>query len=203
MPETMSPREKVAEQTIGPVSYDRLRSIIHSATHAALPFAEAPMTIPFSTQERAALQVEIADLILADLDKATAPTAALASSGDHAELARLAEEAIAQKGRWDEIYHINLFNAAANPATVLALIAEVAALREDLNRKHEACQIAQDQAMENGSRAREAERKLAEAKELMRAMLPEFPRDPINGSLPTFEQCEAVRTFLSKEAERG
>lgn len=78
--------------------------------------------------------------------------AALASSGDHAELARLADEA-ADFG----------VPAKVDPAVLNALIAEVAALREDLNHKHEACQIAQDQAMENGSRAREAERKLAEA----------------------------------------
>lgn len=104
MTHPITPHEKVAEQTAGPVNYDRLRSVIHSATHAALPFAEAPMTLPFSTQERAALQAEIADLIISNLDKATVPIAALASSGDqlsgntrqlksgdHAELARLAE----------------------------------------------------------------------------------------------------------------
>ncbi len=69
------------------------------------------------------------------------------------------------------------------------------ALREDLNRKHEACQIAQDQAMENGSRAREAERKLAEAVELLKQAR---SWAPTTGPLG-----DKISAFLSKEAERG
>ena len=66
-----------AHQTVGPIDYDKLRSIIHSATNAVLPFANAPMKTPFSTQERAGMQVEIADLIVADLEKAGGRTPAL------------------------------------------------------------------------------------------------------------------------------
>lgn len=72
------------------------------------------------------------------------------------------------------------------------------ALREDLNRKHEACQIAQDQAMENGSRAREAERKLAEAVELLKQALGDMDRRVI-----TAETANRIDYFISKEAERG
>jgi len=103
--------------------------------------------------------------------------AALASPGDHAELARLAEwrdRLRADPGRAAHFGSPYADKPMQNGRTywnidladdITTLIAEVAALREDLNRKHEACQIAQDQAMENGSRAREAERKLAEADE--------------------------------------
>lgn len=70
-------REGGKHQTVGPIDYDKLRSIIHSATNAVLPFANAPMKTPFSTQERAGMQVEIADLIVADLEKAGGRTPAL------------------------------------------------------------------------------------------------------------------------------
>nr|WP_303705475.1 hypothetical protein [Brevundimonas naejangsanensis] len=203
MPETMSPREKVAEQTVGPVNYDRLRSVIHSATHAALPFAEAPMTIPFSTQERAALQAEIADLVISNLDKATVPIAALASSGDHAELARLAEAATPGEWGWDEtctpfyndpdgrscggeatgfaevvqdddidtvvVDRARLcdaaFIAAANPVTVLALIAEVAALRSSLKKANDGFEEYERKLYLEQDVREEAERRLAEAVE--------------------------------------
>lgn len=45
------------------VDRDDLRSIIHTATHHVLPFADVPMK-PFSIKERAAMQVEIADMII-------------------------------------------------------------------------------------------------------------------------------------------
>lgn len=120
MPETMSPREKVEE-----------------------------------TVERFAN--EMGDVIGNPSGYADAILAALASSGDHAELARLAEAATPgpwvsqgryigtpkhmsyvgevrdQNGNWSDTTKSRsdaAFIAAANPATVLALIAEVAALND-------------------------------------------------------------------------
>ena len=60
-------------------------------------------------------------------------TALASGSGDHAELARLADDALSQKGRWDELHDLNKFHAAANPATVLALLSEIAALRGEVD----------------------------------------------------------------------
>lgn len=61
---------------------------------------------------------------------ADAPTTR--ETADHAELTRLADYAISQKGRWDELHDLNKFHAAANPATVLALLSEIAALRGEV-----------------------------------------------------------------------
>lgn len=175
MPETMSPREKVAEQI-----YDRLG---------------------IGSENESVEQVSGEIL------------AALASSGDHAELARLAEAAechwpavdIAIGGNLIAADPVGLFVGSMSPALVLALIAEVAALREDLNRKHEACQIAQDQAMENGSRAREAERKLAEAVGLLERIENMRPATCETSLAHDMAQVASeYRIFLSsKEAERG
>lgn len=79
-------------------------------------------------------------------------TAIASGSGDHAGLRRLADEA----ADFD-------VSAQVHPAVLNALLAENAALRVDLSRKHDACQIAQDQAMENGFRATQAERQRDEA----------------------------------------
>ena len=38
---------------------------------------------------------------------------------------------------------------------------------------------------------------------LLRTMLPEYPRDPINKTSPTFYQCEAVRDFLATQKAEG
>lgn len=51
-------------------------------------------------------------------------------TADHAELARLAGDALSQKGRWDELHDLNKFHAAANQSTVLSLLSEIAALRD-------------------------------------------------------------------------
>lgn len=93
------------------------------------------------------------------------------------------------------------FIAAANPARVLALLAEIAALRVDLSRKHDACQIAQEQAMENGSRATQAERQRDEAVGLIRELIEPYEQfdgvqlfQVVNNGLAT--RITSARTFL-------
>lgn len=68
-----------------------------------------------------------------------------------------------------------------------ALLAEIAALR-DYGKS------AAKEALEYRARATEAERKLAEAVGLLRSVQDDFISD---------EMDHAIRTFLSKEAERG
>src|SRR5690606_5106337 len=136
---------------------------------------------PFSTQERAALQAEIADLIISNLDKATAPIAALALSGDHAELARLAEwrdRLRADQGRAAHFGSPYADKPMQNGRTywnidladdITALIAEVAALRVEVERistiNTQHCSAVNTYIIQNArldERATEAERKLAE-----------------------------------------
>jgi hypothetical protein len=161
MPETMSPREKV----LGQIAYEGWAQ--------GLPGCEWDNQT--ATQKRA--WSKASDAILA----------ALASSGDHAELARLAEAAsemvaardalTAHSSTWKRLdkatvaYH-NAINSI-EPATVLALIAEVAALRGDLE-KSEADRIrGVDDRMSWTRRALEAERKLAEAEDYGKALAKE------------------------------
>lgn len=128
-------------------------------------------------------------------DRFRAHLTALASgSGDHAELARLAEAAIASgvDGRLPATSsELSAFSAAANPATVLALISEIAALN-DYGRS-----VAKE-ALGYRDRATEAERKLAEAVGLLGEALNEMDRRVI-----TAETANRIDYFLSKEAERG
>ncbi len=91
-------------------------------------------------------------------------TALASGSVDHAELARLAEAVIkGDDSLAAAVRSLRAFHAAANPATVLALLAEIAALRaqSDFYKRDN------DVLMKNTwvSRATEAERKLAEAVE--------------------------------------
>lgn len=80
MTATQAPTPGPLSMTIGQIDLERLRSIIHLATHQVLPFADKPMQ-PFSAKERAGMQVEIADLIINDIGKANAPTAPVEASG--------------------------------------------------------------------------------------------------------------------------
>lgn len=163
------------------------------------------------------LSPAVASVFLTGIDHATdAILAALASSGDHAELARLAETAewMADGDLGAEGSVLLSASVAAEHASDLkALIAEVAALRGGVA-----------QANANGashwSRATEAERKLAEADKALElaairldeiyeaaevddvAYRNEATIHSING-LADVAQAE-IRTFLSsKEAERG
>lgn len=134
-------------------------------------------------------------------------------SGDHAELARLAEAAT--PGEWELDGHQCLsapdgtivvdysccsrgeweanaaYLRAVQPSRTLALLAENAALRAEVS-----------QANANGashwSRATEAERNLAEAVGLLRRIA-ETPSDQFDD----VAEADKIRTFLSKEAERG
>ena len=178
---------------------------------------------------------------------------------DHAELARLAETACGEAwslNDWrpegeilvcggdgseyglfatvnDDLPEVAAFIAAANPATVLALLAENAALRGDLAKTERDFSELRDSydAVSNklcverahGSRetkrATEAERKLAEAERSLELAAIRFDEiyeaadvddsacrneatiHGING-LADIARAE-IRTFLSKEAERG
>jgi Ead/Ea22-like protein len=85
------------------------------------------------------------------------------------------------------------FIAAANPATVLALLAKNAALRDECDGMVE--EVSRSQARLHA--ATEAERKLAEAVGLLRESL-------APGSFEGETKINIrIRTFLSKEAERG
>lgn len=158
-------------------------------------------------------------------------TALASGSGDHAELARLAEAAtpgpwfrghnehgssqgemsvwpdagmvggvIAKCGwqaPWDGWFEQPAkdaaFIAAANPATVLALIAEVAALRAKIDAHRQT--IADDTARmitlgQKADRATEAERKLAEAVGLLGTLSLMFHPDSAHGRhIRTFLEC--------------
>lgn len=215
MPETMSPREKVAAlKTNDPTNpAHRLASDLQ-AGHFAVGDARDDLIEVLSNLPR---------------------YASLASSGDHAELARLAEAAtpgtwaVCPSSSWvvgaegagalcvmqepflDRTADANVANAAfiaaANPATVLALIAENAALRGERNewrdtvRFNERCWSEERGVMID--RATEAERKLAEAVGHVKR-LSDWIEHEVGAELPYAEGEEDARTFLSsKEAERG
>lgn len=130
--------------------------------------------------------------------------------GDHAELARLAEAAKNEwpEGKWFRDYELEYgergqvdkvdaaFIAAANPAAVLALLAENAALRERNECLERVSSEQSVRVMRQATRATEAERKLAEAREWIGKL--DCECDPAWSS----RQCGRC-TFLSKEAERG
>lgn len=160
---------------------------------------------------------------------------ALASgSGDHAELARLAEAATPgpwvsqgryigtpkhmsyvgevrdQNGNWSDTTKSRsdaAFIAAFIAATVLALLAENAALRSEIETMTTAGIV--EVAVRNPSvadyvqhwegRATEAERKLAEAVGLFKQIEEHHGIECI----PDNEIQAAIRTLISKEAERG
>ncbi|OJU50845.1 MAG: hypothetical protein BGO02_03945 [Brevundimonas sp. 67-6] len=245
---TMSPREKVA-RIVAPKAWTKFDRFSGFADHVA--------------REQ---QVSWSQHLQPSLKAADAILAALASSGDHAELARLAEAAtpgpwfrghnehgsshgemsvwpdagmvggvIAKCGwqaPWDGWFEQPAkdaaFIAAANPATVLALIAEVSALRGakwevqhvDTMNDMVLLGMARDDAE---ARATEAERKLAEAVGLLNETAEEFggtidqyhmigpdwstdDGEMLNASalLDREPLIERICTFLSsKGAERG
>nr|MCB7500354.1 hypothetical protein [Enterobacter roggenkampii] len=161
MPETMSPREKVAHL------------IDNAPDHQTAD--------------------ELADAILA----------ALASSGDHAELARAIDRLLPITIQNTPDYAEVSFGECRAQAMTLepetwlalnqlpALIAENAALRDRL----ETARIAREA---HNRQYTEAERKLAEAVGHMSWM-----SDHIHAWAVTEERLSEINTFLSKEAERG
>ncbi|MFI8683219.1 hypothetical protein ACIGFJ_12730 [Brevundimonas diminuta] len=106
-------------------------------------------------------------------------TALASGSDDHAELARLAET--------NKAYG---FLVSVQPETILAILAEIAALRAECDGMVE--EVSRSQARLHA--ATEAERKLAEA----RSMLLRWRRHA-----PTEALEDLTDAWLSKEAERG
>lgn len=93
------------------------------------------------------------------------------------------------------------FIAAANPATVLALIAEVAALRGDLDVARTDLDHLEVHFRQRDREATEAERKLAEAVGLLRDWMGTWFVDADSRGENAI--ADDTRKFLSKEAERG
>ncbi len=131
-------------------------------------------------------------------------TALASGSGDHAELARLAEAA--RRVRRDSQGNLDgtdayrrweAFTVAANPATVLALLAEIAALRAEHVHLVEQKEGAEDALFNALSRATEAERKLAEAEQVIR----DIAETPYTGA--DWPRSRAATYLASKETERG
>lgn len=148
----------------------------------------APMPETMSPREKVrksiidVMKPHDADVTLGRVDlTADAIIAALAASGDHAELARLAE-----------INKAYGFLVQVKPDDLLALIAEVAALREERDAYFGMANRSEDAWLK-------AERKLTEARETL------IQADLTIRSFPGADQShvEFIRTFLSKEAERG
>lgn len=133
-----------------------------------------------------------------------------ASSGDHAELARLAEAAerhwravdIAIGGNPIAADPVGLFVGAMSPALALALIAEVAALRAE-NADLREYRITSD-LLVSALKADlgDAERGWDEAVGHV-ARLADWIEHEVDAELPYVEGEDDARTFLSKEAERG
>lgn len=124
-------------------------------------------------------------------------TALASGSGDHAELARLAEAAL-----HDPQYDGHSFETAANPATVLALIAENAALRSSLTKANDGFEEYERKFYLEQHAREEAERKLAEAVGLLRKFSDAWRSGC--GWLPSMNALDdEISEFLSKEAERG
>lgn len=126
---------------------------------------------------------------------------------DHAGLARLAQTAIEAVALGDGLPEAALtrFHTAANPATVLALLAKNAALRAKVDSHRQT--IADDTARmitlgQKADRATEAKRKLAEAVGHGRKLLYLVDGGPSTGT-DVHSWAEAARAFLNKEAERG
>lgn len=205
----------------------------------------APKPEAMSPREKVAVIVEAAILrhfpgtVVSDtLDDASDIITALASSGDHADLARLAEACGSETWQEADGYYPELsdivkpdggnaaencfpneaaFIATANPAAILALIAEVAALRSELDQARSLHHRATDRsrhweiaAIRADNQSTEAERKLAEAEGLL-VELADAPQPKDTGtrfframsSINSYVARMNARTFLSKEAERG
>ena len=210
MPETMSPREKVAAVLDPEIWADDM------------PVPTRAAVTDFHARRKAS--VIKADAIL---------TALASGSGDHAELAGLAVVATDAASLGDGLQEAALtrFQAHANPATVLALLAENAALRAESESARTVVAWANNSLFGScgyfhgdpydglhlarpiealKDRATEAERKLAEAVGLLRDLVSWFDGSAYNGAwvirsgdLGVDDAICAARTFLSKEAERG
>ena len=172
------------------------------------------MTQPMTPREKVAEIVESAILrhfpsaVISDtLDDASDILTALSGSGDHAELARLAERCTTGDPWYKEgdlrgrqtfeqfLPQDRAFIAAANPATVLALIAENAALRASVVKANDGFEEYERRFYLEQDRATEAERKLAEADQVIRE---------ISETTQITRVRHLARTFLSStEAERG
>lgn len=126
-------------------------------------------------------------------------TALASGSGDHAELARLAESLmedarrVADMPRNEKRDEQAGYSALASVA-LTSLLAENAALRGDRDRIAEELHGEINYAAEQSVNALEAERKLAEAVSVM---------DQIREAASISKARDLARTFLSKEAERG
>ena len=165
------------------------------------PQPSTPMTPPMTPREKVVFKQPCEHcqrMTTVDL------TALASGSGDHAELARLAEEAGAPMSTKTIGMHLDAtekFQKAANPATVLALLAENAALRAERDewrntvRFNERCWSEERGVMID--RATEAERKLAEADQVIR----DIAETPYTGA--DWPRSRAATFLSSKEAERG
>lgn len=183
MPETMSLREKVAAVLDPEIWADDM------------PVPTRAAVTDFHARRKASVI------------KADAILTALASSGDHAELARLTVVATDAASLGDGLQEAALtrFQAHANPAAVLALIAVVAALRGERDEWRKALSNAQNADAENDAllraRATEAERKLVEAVEAVKGVI---EWDKRRGFPIPYKVRDPLHAFLSsKEAERG
>jgi len=133
-------------------------------------------------------------------------TALASGSGDHAELARLADMADwmadGDPGANGSVL-LSASVASEHASDLKGLLAEIAALRAakwevkhvDTMNDMVLMGLARDEAE---TRATEAERKLAEAVGLMRVTLGDLDRRDV-----TAETANRIDHFISKEAERG
>lgn len=130
-------------------------------------------------------------------------TALASGSGDHAELARLTVVATDAASLGDGLQEAALtrFQAHANPAAVLAIIAEVAALRSSLTKANDGFEKYERKFYLEQDAREEAERKLAEAVGLLRDWMGAWFVDADSRGENAI--ADDTRKFLSKEAERG
>ncbi len=174
MTHPLTPHEKVA-RIVDPKAFD------HPAVH------------PQHLVARRAVSFSKADAIL---------TALASGSGDHAELARLAEAAapywhaanLACGGNPIAVDLVAPFVGAMSPAVCSALLAENAALRASLTKANDGFEEYERKFYLEQDAREEAERKLAEADKVIRE---------ISETAQITRVRHLARTFLSKEAERG
>lgn len=161
MTHPLTPREKVEPS---------LSDLLRQAVDTMKSWTPEQREAHFEAQKKAWVAAE-----MAFGDEGTRVVTALASgSGDHAELARLAERCTSGdpwykdgdlRGRQSFGQFLSqdrAFIAAASPATVLALLAENAALRAERTFQIEQKEGAEDALFDGMSRATEAERALSE-----------------------------------------
>jgi hypothetical protein len=172
MPDTTSPREKVA-RIVDPREWELQ---------------------DFGAAKNGGQMIAGADLMLApSLTKADAILAALASSGDHAELKRLADEA----ADFD-------IPAKVAPAVLNALIAEVAALRVDNADLREHRITADLLASTLKADKEEAERNLAEAVGALEEIAAIEPKPFDSGlDMEAIRGCEECRRYEGYPVQRG